>query len=110
MHHFAHPITGNQVRKETRQPLNPFRLPISRINQVLPDFDQRMGKPGLRTVPVQRVALQKAAIGFIVSDHHTRLLTERLHQRHSKSRILVPQDARVPPPLLSPPGGRIAVD
>src|SRR4029079_14526093 len=96
--HAVKPRIVQHLPERPLQPVDPFGNAVPRVDQVLPDFEQRMGESAIFGVEGNRIAMTivAAGIGFVVADDEFRLLPQGGHQRHREPSIAVPQYADMP--------------
>ncbi len=64
----AHCLLLKQIADDAGQFPGPLKLARGFAHKVLPDLDERVGKPALGAVAVQAIALQLAMIGHVFTD------------------------------------------
>ncbi len=92
------------------QPAGPFQHTRLIADQILPDFDQHMGKATPGAVAVHCVVFQGSVVRLIVADDKRSIRRQGFENGHDRTRILVPQQPRMPGPRGAAPDRRIAVD
>lgn len=90
--------------------MRPGALAGGIADQILPDFNDGIGKPALGAVLPQAIALELSRIGLIVADDETALGVKTVEQWLGQPRIAIPQDANVPRSWRGLPALREGVD
>ena len=89
-----------RVREDGREAIGeefrPLPLSLGVANEILPDLDQNIGQAPNRRMAEDAVVAQMPRVGLVIADFEAGALAKLPQKRHGETRILVPQNRRMP--------------